>query len=76
MKVKEPEFIELVVTASCKMKAAELLCKAENELFTSAKLSGHAYSIIFGPSEHDRVRLCIIKGLWRSDGKKAISVPS
>ena len=75
-KVKEPKFIEIFSKSESVMTRAEDLCKAENELYVKAKLDGHAYSLLFGPCETNVVRVCILKGLWRTDGKKTISVPS
>ena len=73
-KVKSPIFIELVSNSSDPMVIAQDLCKAENNIYAKAKLEGHAYSLIFGPCEGNIVRVCVIKGLWRSDGKKTISL--
>jgi hypothetical protein len=75
-KVKEPKFFELVSRSESSKTQAGDLCKAENELYEQALLSGHAYSLIFGPCENHITRVCILRGLWRTDSKKVISAPS
>ena len=57
-------------------QAAIDLCIAENEIYEKAKLHGHAYSIIFGPCSFNLSRFCLVRGLWRTNSRKTISVPS
>lgn len=72
-KGKKPVFLELISQSKDPATMSTDLCKEENDIYEKAKLSGHAYSLIFGPCEPGVVRVCIIRGLWREGYKKTIS---
>jgi len=72
-KGRKPIFLELISQSSDPATMATDLCKEENRIYESAGLSGHAYSLIFGPCESGIVRVCVMRGLWRDGYKKTIS---
>ena len=75
-KTKQIEFLELRSKSVDPMQAAADICAAENEIYEKASLHGQAYSLLFGPCDPHISRVCVLRGLWRSDSKKTISAPS
>ena len=74
-RTRTPFFIELLCDEENPMLSAQQLCRAENEIYESAKLKDHAYSLFFGPCTPTSIKLAIVKGLWRKDvSQKFISL--